>query len=67
MSTKLQSAPVCPHCGYVEKDAWEWNFGPGLEGDTEHDCGRCGEPFHCEREVSVYYTTAKAGHKESGK
>mgnify|MGYP003395084511 CR=1 FL=1 len=27
--------PVCPHCGYVERDAWEIDFGAGLDGDNE--------------------------------
>jgi hypothetical protein len=56
--TRLQSAPVCPHCGHVHRDAWEWNFGPGLEGTREVDCDSCGGAFSCEREVTVYYSTA---------
>lgn len=55
--TELQPNPVCPHCGCVDHDAWEWNFGPGLEGSTDQDCNSCGEPFVCEREVTVYYST----------
>ena len=59
--TDLQPSPVCPHCGYVERDAWEWNFGPGLEGSTEQECGSCGGEFTCEREVSIYYSTKTLG------
>jgi len=55
--TRLQHVPVCPHCGYKHKDAWEWNFGPGVEGDTEHRCDSCDRDFHVQREVSIYYTT----------
>ena len=56
--TKLQPHPVCPHCGQKHKDAWEWNFGPGLEGTSEDRwCEHCGEPFDCERVVHVSYTT----------
>jgi len=57
--TALQQHPVCPHCGHVEQDAWEWNFGPGIEGEREGDCNSCGESFKTEREVSIYYTTRK--------
>ena len=55
--TKLQPFPVCPACGHVHRDAWEWNFGPGLDGDTEHDCDSCGTPMFCERIVTIEYTT----------
>lgn len=57
--TTLQHYPVCPHCGYAHPDAWEWNFGAGLDGDGEHDCDECGEPFGVERVVTVDYTTRK--------
>ena len=50
--------PTCPHCGYEHYDAWEWNFGPGLEGSSEgRECYHCGEAFDCERIVDVSYTT----------
>lgn len=58
--TDLQPQPVCPHCGHVERDAWEWNFGPGMEGEADVDCASCGEPFVCEREVTIYYSTKAA-------
>lgn len=52
------SAPVCPHCGYKHEDAWEWNFGPSLEGDSNgRQCYRCDGVFDCERVVDVSYTT----------
>lgn len=59
-NTDLQPQPVCPHCGHVERDAWEWNFGPGMEGEADVDCASCGEPFVCEREVTIYYSTKAA-------
>ena len=56
--TYLTNRPTCPHCGYEHDDAWEWNFGPGLEGISEgRECYRCGETFDCERIVDVSYTT----------
>lgn len=51
--------PVCPHCGHVERDALELNFGPGIEGDTTVSCGSCGEEYHCERDAIIYYTSTK--------
>lgn len=58
-NTRLTTAPVCPHCGHVEHDAWEWTFGPGLEGERIGDCNSCGKEFRTYREVSVYYTTSR--------
>ena len=56
---RLQQAPVCPHCGHIESDAWEFDFGPGLEGDGVFCCGSCDEEYNCSREVTTYYTTSK--------
>tara|TARA_B100001245_G_C22634392_1_gene312329 strand:+ start:89 stop:298 length:210 start_codon:yes stop_codon:yes gene_type:complete len=55
---RFQAQPVCPHCGYKHTDPNEWGFGPGLDGDVEHDCDSCGEPFYCERVVTVEFHTA---------
>jgi len=41
IDTKHTRNPVCPYCGYVEHNAWDINFGPYSEGDTEIDCGKC--------------------------
>jgi hypothetical protein len=49
--------PVCPHCGHANTGAWEWNFGPGLEGSGAFECARCGGRMHVERWVTVTYTT----------
>jgi hypothetical protein len=58
INTKLQSRPVCPKCGYEHDDAFEWNFGPGLDGTSEgRYCYRCEAKFDCERVVTVDYTT----------
>ncbi len=62
--TNLQPRPVCPHCGYQHDDAWEWNFGPGLDGTFEgRQCHRCDREFDCERVVDVSYTTRARGEK----
>lgn len=49
--------PVCPYCGYVERDAWEIDFGPGLDGDCEVACSDCGRDYVVIRNCSVSYTT----------
>lgn len=55
--TRMTDSPICPYCGHRERDAWEINFGPGMDGDTIHTCGSCGEEYDCYREVIVTYTT----------
>jgi hypothetical protein len=57
--TQYQDAPVCPHCGYTHKDAWEWDLGPGLEGTSRFDCGECDKEFIVSREVNITYSTRK--------
>jgi hypothetical protein len=54
-----EQSPVCPHCGYVDSDAWEIDFGPGLEGDTIVACDHCGEEYKVFRYVSVSYSSFK--------
>lgn len=59
MSEKLTDQPICPYCGSVERDAWEINFGPGIDGDTVHTCGHCGEEYLLERVVFVQYSSSE--------
>ncbi len=47
---------TCPHCGYMEKDSWE--FG-GDDGPAE--CPRCEKRFHVAVHISVTYSTRKDG------
>lgn len=62
IDTVLQQRPICPHCGYQHDDAWEWDFGPGLDSSSEdRECYQCGDTFNCERVVDVSYTTTKSG------
>lgn len=51
--------PVCPYCDHIEGNAWELDFGPGLEGETEANCASCGERYHIRRMVNVSYSTGK--------
>ena len=55
--TRLQLCPVCPHCGHHHADAWEWNFGSGLEGTSQRTCDSCEMDFDCDRVVDISYTT----------
>lgn len=56
---------VCPYCGYEDRDSWEVDFGPGLEGETEHQCADCGQTMKAERCCTVTYTTAKSPNNKS--
>jgi len=58
IETDCTDSPVCPHCGTVYEDAWEWNF-DGAEQRKE-DCDHCGKSFLCERDISVTYSTRPA-------
>ncbi len=59
--TRHTNDPICPHCGYRVRDAWEINFGPACEGDTEIQCGNeeCERIFDVQRHCSVTFTTSK--------
>lgn len=59
LDTEHTDSIVCPHCGYEDLDSSEVDFGPGLEGETEHECADCGQRMTVERHCAVSYTTAK--------
>jgi len=48
---------VCPYCGHVHVDSWEWNGDDERERDGE--CEACGKPFRWTRHVSIKYSTQK--------
>jgi DNA-directed RNA polymerase subunit RPC12/RpoP len=52
---ELSDDVKCPHCGGVQSDVWELDFGCGLEGTTSMNCAHCEAEFNVERSVSVYY------------
>lgn len=66
MDTCSTHEPVCPYCGAKNRNAWEIDFGPGLDGDTTCACPSCGEDYFCSREVSVSYSTAKLANNSTG-
>lgn len=55
--TEYQENVICPYCGYIDRDSWEIDFGPGLEGDTTVSCSACNREFWVDRTVSVTYTS----------
>lgn len=59
--TKYTNLPICPHCGHLERDFWEIDFGGGLDGDTVVGCGSCGKDYALSRHCSVSYSTSKIG------
>ena len=44
--------PVCPHCGEIYDNAWEWR-----EDDGVVDCDKCEKQFVYSRIVTIEYTT----------
>ncbi len=65
-STQHTEQPICPHCGHVERDAWEIDFG-GYEGDTETACGSCGRDYFVSRHCSVTYSTRAIERERAGR
>ena len=61
----MDSEPICPHCGHIEQDAWEIDFGPVLDGEREVSCNSCGEDYFLERIVSVDYKSSKLKEKNT--
>jgi hypothetical protein len=61
----MDRKPICPHCGHVEQDAWEIDFGPGLDGEREVSCNSCGEDYFLERIVLVNYKSTKLKEKNT--
>lgn len=59
VSTVHRDAPICPHCGHAQGDAWEIDFGPGIEGETTISCDNCEAEFSATRCCTVTYCTAK--------
>ncbi len=53
--TEWTDEPVCPHCGAIQGDAWEW----GQDECGETDCGSCEKPFSYTQHISVNWTTRK--------
>ncbi len=65
--TEFTDNPICPHCGDEDRDAWELDLGPGLEGTGEVECVACGKEFSVSRMATITYTTRKLKAKEGAK
>ena len=46
---------VCPYCGHVEVDSWEYHLSDG--GETEEVCRDCDRSFIVSCDVTVSYST----------
>jgi DNA-directed RNA polymerase subunit RPC12/RpoP len=44
---------VCPYCGHIDNDSWEYTE------SGEVFCGECHKEFYMERCVDIKYTTLK--------
>ena len=53
MSTSKENI-ICPYCGWVEKDSWEYDI-----NDIEYECPNCENISTLWVEISVEYTTRK--------
>jgi len=47
--------PICPHCGYVHKDAWE--MFDDVEGNKETNCHSCDRPIIVNKHCRINYST----------
>ncbi len=52
IDTEGTDKPICPYCGYVHRDAYEWRH-----DEDDVDCDSCGATFEYAREVEVTYST----------
>jgi hypothetical protein len=54
--------PICPHCGFEKRDAWELELDEYFTDGWE--CGSCLRAMLIKRNVYVTYTTAEAKREE---
>lgn len=54
--------PVCPYCGYLDRDSWKLPF-VGIEDTTTSKCIGCEMEYQVERNISVSYSTQKLNHQ----
>jgi len=52
---KRTPQPVCPHCGHIDRDAWEIDY--GANDAAEVTCGKCDKDYTIIRHVETTYTT----------
>ena len=52
--TQYTPDAVCPYCGYLEPDSWEYKH-----DSADVNCNECGELFYYQREVTTTYCTKR--------
>lgn len=56
-STMYTEEIICPYCGYVERDSWEYD-----QKDEEYECGECGEISNLGVSIWIKYSTWEKGN-----
>lgn len=51
--------PECPHCGFIDEDAWEIDFNSAEIALV--DCPSCDFPYAITRYVDITYSTSPSG------
>jgi len=58
MDTKLEDKVICPYCGSVQEDVWDYDLKDD-DDSTTTECGNCGEEFNVSMQLNPKYTTTK--------
>jgi hypothetical protein len=53
------SAPVCPYCGKIDRDWWDWTSPLEDEDIYEHECGQCEKEFQVTVSINILFKTRK--------
>ena len=57
--TAYEPEVICPHCGHVDRDAWELPL--DHDGDsTVEECGNCRELYTIQLHLTTEYSTAQS-------
>lgn len=54
-STEYAPDVICPYCGEIQGDVWEYNLKDDVSKDI--DCQECGKEFEVIASYSVSYST----------
>ena len=55
INTQFTRDVICPHCGHIYRDSWEYNGDDG----TVQECIECSEKFILYIDFEVHYCTEK--------
>lgn len=57
LDTRREKSVICPHCGSVQQDIWEYEL---EQDDTrEIECGNCEKEFFVCMQLNPTYTTSR--------